>query len=86
MQLGASDDLAPLIDQRLETDGTDLRVTRDFGVGRGDHDIFAARGVPYVFLTRTGPGEISADHLLSAFHVAAAALEVLDGLHSTATR
>ena len=64
LQLGVSDELAPLINQRLEADGTDLRVTRDFGVGRGDHDIFAARGVPYVFLTRAGPGEISADHLL----------------------
>ena len=85
LQLGVSDELAPLINQRLEADGTDLRVTSDFGMGRGDHDIFAARGVPYVFLTRAGPGEISADHLLSAFHVAAAALEVLDGIDSTAT-
>ena len=85
LQLGASDELAPLINQRLASDGAELRVTRDFGVGRGDHDVFAARGVPYVFLTRTGAGEISADYLLSAFHVAAAALEVLDGFDSTAT-
>ncbi len=85
LQLGASDELAPLINQRLASDGAELRVTRDFGVGRGDHDIFAARGVPYVFLTRAGAGEISADDLLSAFHVAAAALEVLDGFDSTAT-
>ena len=86
LQLGASDDVAPLIDQRLEADGTDLRVTRDFGVGRGDHDVFAARGVPYVFLARAGPGEISADDLLSAFHVAAAALEILDGLEPSPTQ
>ena len=85
LQLGASDELAPLINQRLASDGAELRVTRDFGVGRGDHDPFAARGVPYVFLTRAGAGEISADDLLSAFHVAAAALEVLDGFDSTAT-
>lgn len=85
LQLGASDDVAPLIDQRLEADGTDLRVARGFGVGRGDHDVFAAQGVPFAFLTRAGPGEILADHLLSAFQVAAAALEVLDGIDTTAT-
>ena len=85
LQLGASDELAPLINQRLGSDGTELRVTRDFGVGRGDHDVFAARGVPYVFLSRAGAGEISAVDLLSAFHVAAAALEVLDGIDTTAT-
>ena len=85
LQLGASDELTPLLNQRLGSDGAELRVTHDFGVGRGDHDIFAARGVPYVFLTRAGSGEISADYLLSAFHVAAAALEVLDGFDPTAT-
>lgn len=85
LQLGASDELTPLINKRLASDGAELRVTRDFGVGRGDHDTFAARGVPYVFLTRAGSDEISADYLLSAFHVAAMALEVLDGLDGTVT-
>ena len=83
LRLGASGSLARLIDHRLEADGADLRVTPDFGVGRGDHDVFAAGGTPYVFLTGTGPGQISADELLHAFHVAAAALEVLDGLDSS---
>lgn len=84
IQLGASDALARLIDQRLEAEDIDVRVTRNYGVGRGDHDIFAARGVPYVFLTRAGAGAISADNLLRSFQVAAAALEVLDGLNSRA--
>ncbi|MYD93054.1 MAG: M28 family peptidase [Chloroflexi bacterium] len=86
LHLGASEDLVPLINQRLKADGADLRVTRDFGVGRGDHDTFAARGVPYIFLSPAGHGRISADHLLSAFHVAAAALEVLDGHDATSTK
>ncbi|MCY3958009.1 MAG: M28 family peptidase [Chloroflexi bacterium] len=85
LQLAASDELARLMDQRLEADGVDLRVTPHVGVGRGDHDVFAARGVPYVFLARDGPGQISADDLLSAFHVAAAALETLDGFAPSAT-
>ena len=84
LQLGASGALAPLIDQRLQADGTELRVTPDFGVGRGDHDVFAAQDVPYVFLTRSGPGQIAADRLVRAFEVAAAALEVLDGLEPSA--
>lgn len=82
LRLGASDSVAPLINHRLEADAANLRVTPDFGVGRGDHDVFAAGGIPYVFLTGTGSGEISADELLRAFHIAAAALEVLDGLES----
>ncbi len=83
LQLGASSSLAPLINHRLQADGADLRVTPDFGIGRGDHDVFAASGTPYVYLTGTGPGEVSADELLRAFYVAASALEVLDGLDSS---
>ncbi len=83
LHVGASATLTPLIDQRLEASGTDLRVMPDFGVGRGDHDVFSAHGVPYVFLTRPGPGEISADHLVRAFEVATAALDVMDGLDSS---
>ena len=84
LHLGASLTLAPLIDERLEADGDRLRVARDFGVGRGDHDIFAARGIPYVFLASAGTGEIAADPLLRAFRVAAVLLDVLDDLDSTA--
>ena len=84
LQVGASATLTPLIDQRLEAIGADLRVMPDVGVGRGDHDVFSARGVPYVFLTRAGPGEISADHLVRTFEVATAALDVMDGLDSSA--
>ncbi len=83
LQLGASQSVAPLIDRRLAATGDDLRVVPDFGVGRGDHDVFAARGIPYVFLARVGAGEISADSLLAAFPVVVAALEVLDGLSPT---
>ena len=85
LQVGASVTLAPLIDQRLEAISPDLRVMPDFGVGRGDHDVFSARGVPYVFLTRTGAGQISEDHLAGAFQVAAASLEILDSLDSSET-
>jgi hypothetical protein len=85
LELGASDVLAPLIEQRLVNDEADVHVTPNFGVGRGDHDVFAARGIPYVYFTRGGPGQISADHLVRSFEIAAAALEVLDGLDSTGT-
>ncbi len=85
LQVGASPNLATLVDQRLQADGHDLRVSPGFGVGRGDHDTFAARGIPYVFLAGDGAGEIMAEPLLRAFQVAAAALEVLDGVDSTTT-
>ena len=86
LQLGASQNLRPRIDQRLEADGHDIRVSPDFGVGRGDHDTFAARGIPYVFLASAGAEDIAADALLRAFQVAAVAMEMLDGIDATATQ
>ena len=85
LHLGASQGLRPRLDQRLEAEDHDIRVSPDFGVGRGDHDTFAARGIPYAFLARDGGGEVAAEALLQAFQVAAVALEVLDGVDLTAT-
>lgn len=85
LQIGSSLGLASPIDERLKADGQDLRVSPGFGLGRGDHDTFAAHGVPFVFLARAGDGEIAADQLLHAFQVAAATLEVLDGLNPATT-
>lgn len=86
LHLGASQGLRPKLDQRLEAEHHDLRVSPDFGVGRGDHDTFAARGIPYAFLASDGGGEVVGDALLQAFQVAAVALEVLDGVDSAATQ
>ena len=85
LQLGASPMLEPLIDARLSADGHDLRTTPGFGVGRGDHDVFSARGIPYVFLAGSGAGEIAAEPLLRAFQIAASTLQVLDDLDPTTT-
>ena len=85
LQIGSSLSLASPIDERLQADGQTLQVTPGFGVGRGDHDTFAAHGVPFVFLARAGAGEIAADQLLNAFQIAAATLDVLDGLNRDTT-
>lgn len=85
LQIGSSLSLVSPIDERLQADGQDLQVTPGFGVGRGDHDTFAAHGVPFVFLARAGEGEIVADQLFNTFQVAAATLDVLDGLNPDST-
>ncbi len=83
LRVGASPELRRPLDARLTAVGTDLRVSEGFGIGRGDHDVFAARGIPYVFVTRSGPSAIDVDALLESFQITAAALHVLDDLSAS---
>ena len=50
----------------------------NFGVGSGDHDVFAAKGVPFVFAER-GPGPmVNVDALELSLEVISTVLETLD--------
>ena len=78
VRIGATKTLADFLNRRVAPKFSDLIVSADFGVGRGDHDVFAAKGVPFVFAERgLGPVE-NVERLDQSFEVLSAVLEAVD--------
>jgi hypothetical protein len=78
LRVGATQMMVELLNTSVAAKFNDLSVTANFGVGRGDHDVFAAKGVPFVFAAR-GPGPIvNIDALELSLEVVSTVLETLD--------
>ena len=78
VRIGATQTLADFLNRRVGPKFNDLSVVADFGVGRGDHDVFAAKGVPFIFAERgLGPVE-NVERLNQSFEVLSAVLEAMD--------
>ena len=78
VRISATKTLADFLNRRVAPKFSDLSVSADFGDGRGDHDVFAAKGVPFVFAERgLGPVE-NVERLDQSFEVISAVLEAVD--------
>lgn len=78
VRIGATKTLADFLNRRVAPKFSDLSVVVDFGIGRGDHDVFAAKGVPFVFAER-GLGAVeNVERLNQSFEIISSVLEAMD--------
>lgn len=78
LRIGATKTLADLLNGSGGQNFNGISVSEGFGVGRGDHDVFAAKGVPFVFAER-GVGPVAnIERLSRSFDVLSVLLETLD--------